>query len=80
MTENSPTGPALAGRSFFALLEIDDRRGSWKISLNKRAPARSWNPKVAALVAFLAARESGFVAAQVYTVELDRMAKLSLPQ
>lgn len=35
---------------------------------------------VAALVAFLAAEESGFVTGQVYTVDGGRMAKLSLPQ
>ncbi|NSY40808.1 SDR family NAD(P)-dependent oxidoreductase [Leisingera sp. ANG59] len=36
--------------------------------------------EVAALVAFLAAEESGFITGQVYTVDGGRMAKLSLPQ
>ena len=35
--------------------------------------------EVAALVAFLAAEESGFITGQVYTVDGGRMAKLSLP-
>ncbi|MEM6824610.1 MAG: SDR family oxidoreductase [Pseudomonadota bacterium] len=35
--------------------------------------------EVAALVAFLAAEESGFVTGQIYTVDGGRMAKLSLP-
>jgi meso-butanediol dehydrogenase / (S,S)-butanediol dehydrogenase / diacetyl reductase len=35
--------------------------------------------EVAALVAFLAADESGFITGQVYTVDGGRMAKLSLP-
>ena len=35
--------------------------------------------EVAALVAFLAADESGFVTGQIYTVDGGRMAKLSLP-
>lgn len=35
--------------------------------------------EVAALAAFLAAEESGFVTGQVYTVDGGRMAKLSLP-
>lgn len=41
---------------------------------------RSGKPEeVAALVAFLAAEESGFVTGQVYVVDGGRMAKLSLP-
>ncbi|KHQ54594.1 trimethylamine methyltransferase family protein [Mameliella alba] len=81
LTDNSPSGPALAGgSSLHSSKSTIGSKGSWKISLNKRTPARSWNPKVAALEAFLAAGESGFVAGQVYTVDLDRMAKLSLPQ
>lgn len=35
--------------------------------------------EVAAIVAFLAAEESGFITGQVYTVDGGRMAKLSLP-
>jgi meso-butanediol dehydrogenase/(S,S)-butanediol dehydrogenase/diacetyl reductase len=42
--------------------------------------ARTGKPEeVAALVAFLAASESGFITGQVYTVDGGRMAKLSLP-
>lgn len=41
---------------------------------------RTGSPEdVAALVAFLAAEESGFITGQVYTVDGGRMAKLSLP-
>ena len=41
---------------------------------------RTGNPaEVAALVAFLAAEESGFITGQVYTVDGGRMAMLSLP-
>lgn len=41
---------------------------------------RTGDPKeVAALVAFLAADEAGFVTGQIYTVDGGRMAKLSLP-
>lgn len=42
--------------------------------------ARTGKPEeVAALVAFLAAEESGFITGQIYTVDGGRMAKLSLP-
>lgn len=42
--------------------------------------ARTGTPEeVAALAAFLAAEESGFITGQVYTVDGGRMAKLSLP-
>lgn len=42
--------------------------------------ARTGHPEeVAAVVAFLAARESGFVTGQTYIVDGGRMAKLSLP-
>lgn len=42
--------------------------------------ARTGEPEeVAALVAFLAAEEAGFITGQVYTVDGGRMAKLSLP-
>lgn len=41
---------------------------------------RTGSPEdVAALIAFLAAEESGFITGQVYTVDGGRMAKLSLP-
>ncbi len=41
---------------------------------------RTGDPKeVAALVAFLAAEEAGFVTGQIYTIDGGRMAKLSLP-
>jgi len=43
--------------------------------------ARTGKPEeVAALVAFLAAEESGFITGQVYTIDGGRMAKLSLPR
>ncbi len=42
--------------------------------------ARTGKPEeVAALAAFLAAEESGFITGQIYTVDGGRMAKLSLP-
>lgn len=45
------------------------------------AAGRTGRPEeVAALVAFLAAEESGFITGQVYTIDGGRMAKLSLPQ
>lgn len=52
------------------------RRGIGKI----HPVARTGKPEeVAALVAFLAAEESGFITGQIFTVDGGRMAKLSLP-
>lgn len=52
------------------------RRGIGKI----HPVGRTGSPQeVAALVAFLAAEESGFITGQVYTVDGGRMVKLSLP-
>lgn len=52
------------------------RRGIGKIY----PVARTGKPEeVAALVAFLAAEESGFITGQIFTVDGGRMAKLSLP-
>ncbi|UES48320.1 SDR family NAD(P)-dependent oxidoreductase [Roseibium aggregatum] len=54
---------------------------AFRRDIGKIHPAgRTGKPEeVAALVAFLAAEESGFVTGQVYTVDGGRMTKLSLP-
>ena len=54
---------------------------AFRANIGKIHPmARTGKPEeVAALVAFLAAEESGFVTGQIYTVDGGRMAKLSLP-
>lgn len=59
---------------------MDDPKG-FRANIGKIHPvARTGRPEeVAALVAFLAAEESGFITGQIYTVDGGRMAKLSLP-
>jgi meso-butanediol dehydrogenase/(S,S)-butanediol dehydrogenase/diacetyl reductase len=59
---------------------MDDPEG-FRQNIGRIHPvARTGRPEeVAALVAFLAAEESGFVTGQVYTVDGGRMSKLSLP-
>ncbi len=54
---------------------------AFRVDIGKIHPvARTGHPEeVAAVVAFLAARESGFVTGQTYIVDGGRMAKLSLP-
>ena len=55
--------------------------GRFEKGINRIHPlGRTGSPgEVAALVAFLAAEESGFITGQVYTADGGRMAKLSLP-
>ncbi|UWQ93818.1 SDR family oxidoreductase (plasmid) [Rhodobacteraceae bacterium M382] len=55
--------------------------GAFRRDVGKIHPvARTGTPEeVAALVAFLAAEESGFITGQIYSVDGGRMAKLSLP-
>ncbi len=55
--------------------------GRFEKEINRIHPlGRTGSPEeVAALVAFLAAEESGFITGQVYTADGGRMAKLSLP-
>ncbi|WP_343212006.1 SDR family NAD(P)-dependent oxidoreductase (plasmid) [Aliisedimentitalea scapharcae] len=55
--------------------------GAFRRDIGKIHPvARTGTPEeVAALVAFLAAEESGFITGQIYSVDGGRMAKLSLP-
>jgi len=54
---------------------------AFRLKLGQIHPAgRTGKPEeVAAIVAFLAAAESGFITGQVYTVDGGRTAKLSLP-
>ncbi|KIC42967.1 short-chain dehydrogenase [Ruegeria sp. ANG-R] len=62
-------------------IESMDDPGAFRRDIARIHPVgRTGDPKeVAALVAFLAAEESGFVTGQIYTVDGGRMAKLSLP-
>ena len=63
-------------RSCLVLDPVAFRRDIGKI----HPVGRTGSPaEVAALVAFLAAEESGFITGQIYTVDGGRMAKLSLP-
>lgn len=50
-----------------------------KIEWGEFSDAIKTPEEVAALAAFLAAPESGFITGQVYTVDGGRMAQLSLP-
>ncbi len=62
-------------------LESMDNPVAFRRDIGKIHPVgRTGSPdEVAALVAFLAAKESAFITGQVYTVDGGRMAKLSLP-
>ena len=62
-------------------IESMDDPEAFRRDIGKIHPVgRTGSPEeVAALVAFLAAEESGFITGQVYTVDGGRMAKLSLP-
>ncbi len=62
-------------------IESMDNPKAFRANIGKIHPvARTGRPaEVAALVAFLAAEESGFITGQIYTVDGGRMAKLSLP-
>lgn len=62
------------------IASMDDPK-AFRDNIGKIHPvARTGRPEeVAALVAFLAAEESGFITGQIYTVDGGRMAKLSLP-
>jgi meso-butanediol dehydrogenase/(S,S)-butanediol dehydrogenase/diacetyl reductase len=57
-------------------------RESFRPEIGRIRPVgRTGRPEeVVALVAWLASDEAAFVAGQVYAVDGDRMAKLSLPQ
>ncbi|MDA4846348.1 SDR family NAD(P)-dependent oxidoreductase [Hoeflea poritis] len=62
-------------------IEDTDDPAAFRRDIGKIHPVgRTGQPQeVAALVAFLAAEESGFITGQVYTVDGGRMARLSLP-
>ena len=62
-------------------IESMDDPSAFRRDIGKIHPVgRTGKPsEVAALVAYLAAQESGFITGQVYTVDGGRMAKLSLP-
>lgn len=62
-------------------IESMDDPAAFRRDIGKIHPVgRTGSPQeVAALVAFLAAEESGFITGQVYNVDGGRMAKLSLP-
>jgi len=62
-------------------IESMDDPAAFRRDIGKIHPvSRIGSPEeVAALVAFLAAEESGFITGQIYTVDGGRMAKLSLP-
>lgn len=64
-----------------AFIESMDDPAAFRRDIGKIHPvARTGKPEeVAALAAFLASEESGFITGQVYTVDGGRMAQLSLP-
>ena len=64
-----------------AFIESMDDPTAFRRDIGKIHPlARTGKPEeVAALVAFLASVESGFITGQVYTIDGGRMAQLSLP-
>ena len=64
-----------------AFIEAMPDPGAFRKNIGKIHPmGRTGSAEeVAALIAFLAAEESGFITGQVYTVDGGRMSKLSLP-